>query len=122
MDEVFLTVINVKSPEGLPGSQLGCYISLKSTFIDIVTPIVPDINKHSLSYIQPESSSDKLSFIVKVMGEESRSLGTALVPIDVFLNPCGDVVQNGKYLQKWIPLCGEYPSETQSIDEKCPKI
>ena len=122
MDEVFLTVINVQSPEDIPCSELGCYISLKSTFIDIVTPIVNQINRHSLSYIQPESNEDKLSFIVKVMGEESRSLGTALVPIDVFLNPSGEVAQNGKYLEKWIPLCGDYPSETELIDEQCPMI
>ena len=95
MEDIVLTIINVETSDHIPLSQLGCYISLDNMFVDLITPIMPSYNEHNVLRITPDTASEEVSFIVKVMGSIENSVGSTRVPAARFRMPTEDVDSQG---------------------------
>lgn len=61
-------------------SSLGCYVSLDSELIDVVTPL----NSQHESNVIKVPSKGYLKLFIKTMGDSSKFLGNITVPLEVF--------------------------------------
>lgn len=80
-----LRIVDIALPSHLFKENIACYVSMDSQFIDVISPITPDISETNVLKLIPSTQLEQIMFMVKHTGSAENSVGSILVPVKYFM-------------------------------------